>query len=186
MVSEIPGFRKIPIEEFRKSPHAYSSWQAESPLAPKKQNLTTEQLSMQNIRGYAGLAQEILDIYDLSEITPHRHRRRNLARTGSPTVDPLAKIGLEPEKVRDLVEGVEIMLSMLRPRLEQPLRLRFRLDESGGGLRMFDEIRVVMESLGYAITKHGAQSAVKYALRRLSTRRDVLRERLFGDTTGQS
>lgn len=121
-------------------PNSFPEKPLQSPV--KKQGLSSEEISHQNIRGYAGLIQDVFDFYDTTEVSmtsSFQVRRKNLAQAGN-TKDPLARIGIYPSNTRELVESVEMSLATLPPRLQEVVRLRFRLDEQGGSLMTFKEI----------------------------------------------
>lgn len=146
-----------------------------------------EEIGQQNIRGYAGLVQEIFQIYDHEALKWNGAlSRRNLVRDAQ--LDPFATIGLDPSKTRDLIEGVEFALAVaLTPREQQAIRLRFGLDRPEGALTTNREIAIHMgdEEGQRAISAARARNLTLRGTHRLQnafTRRG-LQSRLWGDQT---
>lgn len=142
------------------------------PFPERKQNLSDVEIGQQNIRGYAGLVQEMYDMYDNTEVSIFPERRKNLARPGNNIKNPLAKIELDPTKTRDLVEGLETALAILAvisSRQEQAIRLRFRLDKPAGDLMPLKNValRIPSYQRDGMITEQAARYLVNKGIKRL-------------------
>lgn len=171
-MKEVPGFEPYRCEYTDVASMETVSLWVKGPI--KKQLLSSEELNRQNIRGYAGLVQELWA--DGLVYSP-----KNILK--NPSIDPLQAIGIDASKTRDLVEGVELVLSTVDPKNAEALRLRFRLDGQEGSFMAYREIGEQTET---KTTKGMADYHVHRGLRQLRSHDSMrlLRHRIWGKSSG--
>lgn len=148
-------------------------------VLPTKQNLSKKELSEVNLRGYAAFVQELYGINDPSLGEKGLLRKNN-------TLDPF-KTGIDPSKIRALVEGVEAALETkgISPRGKRAIRLYFGLDQPNGS--KFMSIKDVGKELKdfeekRAISGNRARQIIARQMRHIAyTRPKEILDRLWRD-----